>query len=275
MKNIRSKKSWLPVAGCCLLAAFAAGSCRPHQPAPQLALLREQAKRHFMERNIDSAICYAGRLRALADLDSAPHEYIAALVYLGQGHMARGNSDSMWSCFRRAGELAAAYGDDWALGTINNALGIESLYNRLDAKRSIDYLLAGLRHAERAGDGTLKAMLECNLALAYYIRRDPAGLEYAQEVYRTGCRQQDAYLIYCGALTSAYMYSCVGEVETARRYIVEALPLARTYKDEHGVSRSTGTSCSNRAAKPRRGRATIGPWRPTIRRTGFRASTSI
>lgn len=234
MKYISGKIIRL-VAGLSLVA-YMVGSCsKPSREARDLECILQSAKRHFMQRNIDSAIYYADSLRWRSDTVRSPHAYIASLVYLGEGHMIKGNDDSMVAYFNRASELAVRYRDDWALGVMNNILGIQSLYNRLDSKRCINCLLDGLRFAERSGDETLISMLKCNLALAYYVRRDPSGLEYARDVYDTGVGKKDMYMIYCGSLTSAYMYYCVGEYETAGEYIVTALPLAHTYKDEHGV----------------------------------------
>ncbi|WP_418978978.1 helix-turn-helix domain-containing protein [Alistipes sp.] len=234
MKYISGKIIRL-VAGLSLVA-YMVGSCsKPSREERDLEYILQSAKRHFMQRNIDSAIYYADSLRRRSDTVRSPHAYIASLVYLGEGHMIKGNDDSMVAYFNRASELAVRYRDDWAMGVMNNILGIQSLYNRLDSKRCINCLLDGLRFAERSGDETLISMLKCNLALAYYVRRDPSGLEYARDVYDTGVGKKDMYMIYCGSLTSAYMYYCVGEYETAGEYIVTALPLAHTYKDEHGV----------------------------------------
>lgn len=233
MNNISSLIKIIAVS---LASALLVGSCaRPPAQQQELDAIRLAAKRHFMRRNIDSAIHYADLLRQRSDTVRSPHAYIASIVYLGQGQMIKGNTDSMWACFNRASGLAVRYRDDWALGTMNNALGIQSLYNQLDSRRCINHLLDGLRFAERAGDETLLSQLKCNLALAYYVRKDPSGLEYAREVYATGLDNDDTYLIYCGSVTSAYMYYCIGEYRTALDYIVVALPLASNYKDEHGV----------------------------------------
>lgn len=201
----------------------------------ELSGIRGKARTCFINRDIDSALYWARLLEERSDTVSSPHSYIASLVYTGQAYMMKGETDSMRSYFDRAGSLAARYADNWAMGTMYNVLGCWSLYNELNPDKTIQYLLDGMRYADKSGDDTLSTTLKCNLALASYILKDPTGTEYSVEVYDIGKKQGNTYMIYCGALTSAYMHYSLGEYGKALEYIREAAPYAEMYRDEHGV----------------------------------------
>lgn len=165
----------------------------------ELSGIRGKARTCFINRDIDSALYWARLLEERSDTVSSPHSYIASLVYTGQAYMMKGETDSMRSYFDRAGSLAARYADNWAMGTMYNVLGCWSLYNELNPDKTIQYLLDGMRYADKSGDDTLSTTLKCNLALASYILKDPTGTEYSVEVYDIGKKQGNTYMIYCGA----------------------------------------------------------------------------
>ena len=58
----------------------------------------------------------------------------------------------------------------------------------------------------------------------YYMRNDPAGLKYAEEVYRLGTEWGYDYLAFGGAVISAYMHYMLGDQNRALEYILRTLP---------------------------------------------------
>ena len=65
-------------------------------------------------------------------------------------------------------------------------------------------------------------MLLGNLAGIYYLKKDTAGIKYALECYELGHSMRNPYIIYSGAVSSAYMYFLMKQNEEAMKYIHEA-----------------------------------------------------
>ena len=65
-------------------------------------------------------------------------------------------------------------------------------------------------------------MLLGNLANIYYLKKDTAGIKYALECYELGHSMRNPYIIYSGAVNSAYMYFLMKQNEEAMKYIHEA-----------------------------------------------------
>ena len=65
---------------------------------------------------------------------------------------------------------------------------------------------------------------QCNLANTYYMRNDPAGLKYAEEVCRLGTEWGYDYLAFGGAVISAYMHYMLGDQDRALEYTSGRFP---------------------------------------------------
>lgn len=160
---------------------------------------------------------------------------MTAVTYIGQAHMIKGNTDSMNRYFDLAQSMYREGEDDNAMGIMCNALAIHALYSEINTTKSIEYLLQGMRHAAICRDDTLMTMLRCNMAIAHYVNRDTTGLQYAIDTWRHGTRDNNRYMIYCGALTSSYLLYLKGEYDSALVYLNHVLPRASEYKDRHGI----------------------------------------
>lgn len=158
------------------------------------------------------------------------------LVYLAQSHYLMGsNYDSLSLYIDEAREQALRQKDYWALATIQNVVGSYALFVELDYGKGLSNLMEGLRYAEMSGDASRIFPLKSNIALAYYFRNDPAGLQYALEVYDLGRQYGNEFMVFTGAVISSYMYYVLGQYDRALEYIRYALPLAKVYSDERGV----------------------------------------
>ena len=78
-------------------------------------------------------------------------------------------------------------------------------------------------------------MLKSNLAIAHYVQKDTSGLQYALDTYRRGRKDGNAYITYCGALTSSYLLALKQDYSTAWTLLQEVLPNAALYNDMHGI----------------------------------------
>lgn len=174
-------------------------------------------------------------LKAESESAGMHSEYVTSLAYIGQAHMIQGRPDSMSIYFDSVQNMYQGYADDIPMAIMCNALAIHMLYSELNTVKSIDYLLEGLRYARRSNDDTLSAMLTNNLAIAHYFQKDSTGFQYAAETYKNGCRSNNPYMKYSGALMSSYFLYLKQEYDLAWQHIESALSYASDYKDMHGV----------------------------------------
>lgn len=77
-------------------------------------------------------------------------------------------------------------------------------------------------YAEKSDNTDAYYKLLTNVAIIHYIRKDPAGLAAAGEIYDYGSRTGDSYFMYAGALMYAYMHHSLGNDAEALGYIREA-----------------------------------------------------
>ena len=211
-------------------------SCRRNAASKSDILdLRESVRDELISRNADSAIEKSYRLKKMTSASSMKQEYVVSLIYLGQGYMLKDMPDSSYFYFDNAMSLAYEYKDYWALATLCNAIGVYAKRNELDSETAIEYFLKGLNYAEKCDDDILVSNLKCNLALTYYLRKDPDGLDYALNIYNMGKEKGDKYLIYKGASTAAYMYLIMAEIDSARYYADKAMELSENSDDLYSL----------------------------------------
>lgn len=194
--------------------------------------LRSSIRQDFILYQPDSALLKARKLMEITSEDFCREEYISSLVYIGQAYLMLKETDSMNSYFTRATDLALRYNDYWALGTIYNALGVLYKSDVLSSTNAVKYFLTGLSYATKTKDDILVSNLKCNLAITYYMRRDPEGLKYALEVYESGKDQSDEYLKFAGAFVASYLYYELENYDSAMHYIVEAMPISENIETD-------------------------------------------
>ena len=87
---------------------------------------------------------------------------------------------------------------------------------------TIRWLYKGIQLAQQNNFQQQYALLLGNLANIYYLKKDTAGIKYALECYELGHSMRNPYIIYSGAVNSAYMYFLMKQNEEAMKYIHEA-----------------------------------------------------
>lgn len=195
------------------------------------ATVNEYFARHEYDRSLD----LGKRLRDFGARRGDDETYLSGLVCIGQSYLCLGQFDSMRVYLDAALGLGHKMQDNWALSMIYNCFGIYSVFTEMDYYQGISYLVDAVKYAEQCDDPRRLFAPKGNLALAYYLRNDPAGLEYALDVYDLGKKYDDRRMVFSGAVTSAYMYYILENYDMVLRYIEEAVPLSEIYGDKRGV----------------------------------------
>lgn len=162
--------------------------------------------------------------RAEANGDDKLRMYTA--TYIGYACVFTNRIDSMRYYLDAALELGLKTGDHFTIARVYNAQGIYYLTVEPDYIRSLRYFHMALDEAEEGSRDYLYPQILGNLAMTYYYRNDPAGIEYAREAYTIGKRDDNFYILFVGALSSAYMYYIMEDYPQALTYINEAVPYA-------------------------------------------------
>lgn len=233
----------IPIIFSLLLLTLSIG-CRHRDELTERRLvgLRDSTRTFFMLKNYDTGMIYARRLETLSDPDLYPSYYVASLVYQGQGYvyLIPPQPDSMKFYFDKVYDLAVEQEDYWALATMHNALGIDELYSNVGTKDAIYHFFEGLKYSELLQNDTLSTILNYNLTVAYYVRKDPDGLEYARAVYNKGVKSDNIYMIYSGALGMAHMYYILKDYDKALEYVRIAYKHDKEFKDDGEVNTLIG-----------------------------------
>lgn len=129
-----------------------------------------------------------------------------AHIGLGQAYTMLGDSITAYNHLGQARINGENARNDSALCSVYNGLGLYAYNLDNDPYSALHYFFLGLDAAQRSQYEKLRAILLANIANVYYIQRDTVGLKYSLQTYELGHQQSSPYLIYIGALTSAYMY---------------------------------------------------------------------
>ncbi len=147
---------------------------------------------------------------------------VYAGCYIGQAYVLSDRPDSMFRYFNEIASDAEELGEPVPLMIVNNGLGIHYLNTAFSYSEALSYFLRALEDAERHGDENNYNIILCNITRAYYMRGDPAGLDYALQAYDIGHRSGNRYVAFFGALNAAYMYYLTHDYDSALRYVEEA-----------------------------------------------------
>ena len=168
-----------------------------------------------------AAVIQADTLPALLERLERDPEDIDLLVEICSQYTMR--SDSTRIYLDRALIRGRQCEDPVALCRIYNALGIYAVSIETNYFGGIEYFLEAMEYARSASLNRFYLVAQCNLANTYYMRNDPAGLKYAEEVCRLGAEWGYDYLAFGGAVISAYMHYMLGDQDRALEYILRTL----------------------------------------------------
>lgn len=188
----------------------------------QMAALRIVVQTNLYIGDYDACIVAAEKLSELAsDTDNELYQMYAH-IGLGQANIMKDNYDLAKRSLDTAYTLASRLQNDSALCSVYNGLGLYHTNGDANYYRAIEYYLKGIKAAERSSYERLYSLLLCNLSGVYNIKRDASGLQYALECYQRGHELNQSYIIYIGAINTAYCYYLKGDYTRSLRYLSEA-----------------------------------------------------
>ena len=157
-----------------------------------------------------------------------PCAVVDSLVSAGQYDRAVGVARTQYDSARLSGDRRVAVGLGARLGRLYYMnFSPDSMYYYFDdvtqdAEELEMYQESAMDYAEKSDNTDAYYKLLTNVAIIHYIRKDPAGLAAAGEIYDYGSRTGDSYFMYAGALMYAYMHHSLGNDAEALGYIREA-----------------------------------------------------
>lgn len=237
--------------------ALLSGSCRHRDNvgvsdsfSPQTEVLRSELKRGLAVQDRKAIDSLAACLYQYGLKTQDPKVLLYGMVAKTQSfYIHTDQSDSMKKYQALAETQARQENDYWALATLYNIKGAYEAFAEMDYEKGIRTLIEGIGYAKRCDDSSRLFPLESNLALAYYMHRDEAGLPYALDVYRFGVEENEPFARYLGAVLSAYMYEMMGQHTNAELYIDKVLDQVPYYGDQRGVYALAGDILSAKGEK--------------------------
>lgn len=187
-------------------------------------LLVEICSQYTMRSEFAAIHPYVSRLRRAGAAHDDERALMYADLFSGQSYLLAEGSDSTRIYLDRALIRGRQCEDPVALCRIYNALGIYAVSIETNYFGGIEYFLEAMEYARSASLNRFYLVAQCNLANTYYMRNDPAGLKYAEEVCRLGTEWGYDYLAFGGAVISAYMHYMLGDQNRALEYILRTLP---------------------------------------------------
>lgn len=167
-------------------------------------------------------ITYAEIMKNVADKTKNPVLQLYSYIYQGQAQMMSGREKIAKKNLTLSLELATKLNNDSARCSVYGSMGLYSANIETDYYRAIRWLYKGIQLAQQNNYQQQYALLLSSLARIYYLKKDTAGIKYALECYELGHSLRDPYIIYSGAINSAYMYFLMKQNEEAIKYIGEA-----------------------------------------------------
>lgn len=199
----------------------------PHSAGSEVERLRSAGITALNKSQFDSAITCGLRLLDIAAAAPSERSSEGASIYgnilLGQGYLFNDSVSLSYAHLHKAERLCLELGNDSALASAYNGLGIYASNVEKDFPGALRYFFLGLDAAKRSANERMHSLLLVNIALIYALNDDPASLRYALECYRHGQQSHDDFLRYTGALTAAYTYAMRRtDTQKALEYIREA-----------------------------------------------------
>ncbi len=102
---------------------------------------------------------------------------------------------------------------------VYNGLALYYINYQLDYKTGVKYLIEGIQIAKEYSHKNDYAVMGSNLINTYYLRNDPAGLEYAMDIYEHSQKVDNRFVEYVGVYGLSMMYYVDGKYQEALKYI--------------------------------------------------------
>lgn len=157
-----------------------------------------------------------------------------ASVMAGRAYALMQSKDSMELWLGRAERCALYHDSPWALGALYSSYAMYAMDNEGNYYKAVSLFTKGLKATE-GRDLACYYTTKGNLALTYYLRNDPSGLQHAMDVLEYGHKIGDGMHIFIGSLTSSYLLHLKGEDIRASEVIVPAVESVDRFYNRTGV----------------------------------------
>ncbi|HIZ86179.1 MAG TPA: helix-turn-helix transcriptional regulator [Candidatus Coprenecus stercoravium] len=186
--------------------------------------LIELCDKYTTLNRLDSVLYYAGKLGELP----GDRAFLYSNLYTGQSMVLSTGSPDAFVWLDRALSVSRLSTDTVALCKLYNAIAIYKIDSELNFYEGIDYFIKSLN---LSGGSYPKQYLIalCNLAYAYYMRNDMAGLKYSEEAYRLAVEEGDGHIAFSSAVITAYQHYIRGDMDIAMDYLLETLSKTDVY----------------------------------------------
>lgn len=216
--------------------------CAPAQKRPatlerQLEILRKEPAQpealkflcqyYLNQGHYSKTITYAEILKKTANKTNNPLLRLYAHLFLAQAQILSGREKVAQKNLNLSLELAHQLNNDSVLCVTYNQWGLYEANINTDYYEALRWLYQGIQLAQRNHLQESYATLLGDLAHIYYLKKDTTGLDYARECYELGHSMQHPFLIYKGAIQSAYHYFLKKQNQPALSFIREAETLMR------------------------------------------------
>lgn len=184
-------------------------------------ILKKLCFLYLHKADYQKAIKYGERLFKIGN---EKQDYYNSVLYahigLGQAYIMLGDPNA-YNHLGQAMLLGESAKKDSALCSVYNGMGLYASNINKDYYSALHYFFKGLDAARRSHYDELEAILLGNISNIYYLKNDTIGIQYSLKVYDMGHKQGSPYLIFIGAMTSAYMYYLLHDYDKAFTYIKE------------------------------------------------------
>ena len=178
--------------------------------------LREAAFYYLHHEDYTQARRYARRLLEVGERqnDRANAQLYGHLI-CGLSLIESGTDTWCYEHLETARSLAERYQNHEALMLVLNGFGNYALFDNDDVYMAISYYFQALEEAKRTGNRRQYAMILSNISGAYFMRRDPSGLMYAEEAVRIARETKEPVPLFYGTVNSALYYLAADSLEPA------------------------------------------------------------
>jgi AraC-like DNA-binding protein len=177
--------------------------------------------------DFSKVVTYSEYMKNIGRKNNNQNLILFSSLYQGEAQMMSGREKVSKKNLLNAYDIAIYSKNDSALSIVYGALGQYSANIDTDYYRAIQWLFKGISLARKHNYQQQYALLLSKLASIYYLKRDIAGLKYAQESYDLGHEMNDPSIIYQGAINTAYMYFMLKQNDKATKYVMEAEKLIK------------------------------------------------
>lgn len=177
---------------------------------------------YLSQGDYSKTVTYAEYMKGVGDKVNNPTLILYSYMYQGEAQRMSGREKSAQKNLQQALEMATQLKNDSALCQVYGGLGLYSAHTERDYYHAIRWLFKGVVLAQHHNYTALRAELLGKLASVYYLKRDNAGLRYAEECYEIGHSLNRPAIIYEGAVQCASMHLLRQEHAKAMNYLNEA-----------------------------------------------------